>query len=396
MLNQQQQGLLLLVRSAMLRKPEKLPEAFSLAKLISLIERQQITSIALEGALLCGISPDLPEMQALIEKSCALYSLSSCQMEEIKKICIEFDDNQIDYLLLKGINLKEYYPEPHMREMSDADILIRIAQYEKIKPILRKNGFVAGQESDHELHWDKPALHLELHKRLVPSNNRLYFTYFQNIWNRAFRISDSKSQYVLSKEDELIFYVVHFAKHYRDGGIGTKHLTDLWLFMKNNREIDTDYITSELNKLSLSDFFNNLCATLQVWFGNRELDEKTEMITKVILSGGAYGRAGAQYIASAARYSASSGSTKRGRMRRFQYLFCPPFEAMCRLYPILKKMPVLLPFVWVFRWIHALIFKGNTVKMRYAEAKSVTPQVIEDYKKKLLLVGLSFDNKEQP
>lgn len=394
MLNQQQQGLLLLIRSAMIQKPEKLPESFSLARLVNLIERQQITSIALEGALLCGISPELPEMQMLIEKSCALYSLSSCQMDEVKRLCVDFDDNQIDYLLLKGINLKEYYPEPHMREMSDADILIRIAQYEKIKPILCSRDFTAGQESDHELHWDKPTLHLELHKRLVPSNNKLFCKYFQNVWNRAFRISDAKSQYVLSKEDELIFYVVHFAKHYRDGGIGPKHLIDLWLFMKNNAGMDTDYISAELTKLSLSDFFSNLCATMQVWFGDRAHDEKTELITDVILGGGAYGRSGMQYIASAARYSNAAGSTKRGRMKRIKYLFFPAFDTMCRLYPVLKKVPVLLPIVWAYRWAHALIFKGKTVKTRYAEAKSVTPQVIEEYQKKLTSVGLNFDENE--
>lgn len=394
MLNQQQQGLLLLIRSAMLQKPEKLPENFSLARAVNLIERQQITSIALEGALLCGISPELPEMQMLIEKSCALYSLSSCQMDEVKRLCVDFDDNQIDYLLLKGTNLKELYPEPHMREMSDADILIRIAQYEKIKPILCSRGFVAGQESDHELHWDKPTLHLELHKRLIPSNNKQFSKYFQNIWNRAICISDAKSQYILTKEDELIFYIVHFAKHYRDGGIGSKHLIDLWLFMKNNAGMDTDYISAELAKLSLSDFFSNLCATMQVWFGDRAHDEKTELITEVILGGGAYGRYDMQYIASAARYSKAAGSTKRGRMKRIKYLFFPAFDTMCRLYPILKKAPVLLPFVWVYRWIHALIFKGKTVKTRYAEAKSVTPQVIEEYQKKLTSVGLNFDENE--
>lgn len=394
MLSIQQKGFLTLVRSAMLHKPETLPEAFSMEKTMHLIEKQHMTSIALEGAILCGISPDSPEIKSLVEKSCALYSISSCQMTEVKKLCVEFDENQIDYLPLKGINLKMLYPEPHMREMSDADILIRVAQYDKIVPILKKNGFVRGQESDHELQWDKPALYLELHKRLVPTNNRLFSKYFQNIWSRAIRVSDAKSLYTLSEEDELIFYVVHFAKHYRDGGIGAKHLIDLWLFMRTHPKLRTDYVISELEKLSLDVFFRNLCTTMQVWFGNEAPTATTETITEVILGGGAYGSWEMQYIASAARYSNAFGSVERGRKQRIKYLFFPPVDAMCRLYPILKKAPVLLPIFWVYRWIHALLFKGKTVKTRYAEARSVTPQVIEDYQKKLASVGLSFDKKE--
>ena len=394
-MNVQQQGVLSLIRSAILHQPETLPDAFSLSKAVHLIEKLQITSIALEGALLCGISPERPEMQALVEKSCALYTLSSRQTAEIKALCAEFDENQVDYILLKGTTLKELYPEPHMREMADADILIRIGQYEKIKPILCKLDFKKGIESNHELHWEKPTLHLELHKRLIPSNNKLYSKYFQNVWSRAIRVSDAKSQYVLPREDELIFDIVHFAKHYRDGGIGPKHLIDLYLLMGSDPTLNFEYVLSELKQISLDAFFKNLCDTMKVWFGTAEHTPVTETITDVILSSGAFGDQKMQYIASAARCADTSGSTKRGRRKRIRYLFFPSFDSMCSLYPVLRKVPVLLPAIWVYRWVHALLFKSKTVKKRYEEARSVTPQVIESYQKKLAFVGLHFDGNEQ-
>lgn len=393
MLTAQNEGLRLLVRSAILQKPETLPEGFSLSKARSTINSQQITSIALEGAIQCGIPQSDPAMGALIERSCVLYSLSSQQMSEIEALCKAFEAEKIDYLLLKGINLKALYSEPHLREMSDADILIRLEQYDKIKPIMKACGFARGQESDHELHWEKTGLHVELHKRLIPTNNKRFSAYYEDIWQRVRPVSEESTRYEMTKEDELIFYVSHFAKHYRDGGIGTKHLIDLWYFLQANPALDSDYLNAELEKLSLKQFYENLRQTLQVWFGSEAFTPVTETISSVILNSGAYGNERAQYIAAAAHYSSAKGSTKKGRRKRILYLFFPSYKTMCRLYPVTKAVPILLPFMWVWRWISTLLFKRKKVKTRYQETKTVTPEVIEDYQKQLEAVGLSFDEQ---
>lgn len=393
MLTAQNEGLRLLVRSAILQTTETLPEGFSLTKAKPTINSQQITSIALEGAIRCGIPQSDPAMGALIERSCVLFSLSSRQMSEIDALCKAFEAEKIDYLLLKGINLKALYAEPHLREMSDADILIRVEQYDKIKPIMKTLGFARGQESDHELHWEKAGLHVELHKRLIPSNNKRFSAYYENIWQRVKPASENSTRYEMTKEDELIFYVSHFAKHYRDGGIGTKHLTDLWYFLQANPSLDADYLNSELEKLSLRQFYENLCQTLQVWFGEEAFTPVTQTISNVILTSGAYGNERAQYIASAAHYSSAKGSTKKGRRKRVLYLFFPSYKTMCRMYPVVKKVPILLPIMWVWRWISTLLFKRKKVKTRYQETKTVTPEVIEAYQKQLEAVGLSFDEQ---
>lgn len=393
MLTAQNEGLRLLVRSAILQKPEKLPEGFSLAKARATINSQQITSIALEGAVQCGISQTDPAMSALIERSCVLYAYSSRQMNEIEALCRTFEAERIDYLLLKGINLKALYAEPHLREMSDADILIRMEQYDKIRPIMKACGFARGQESDHELHWEKAGLHVELHKRLIPSNNKRFSAYYEDIWQRVRPVSEASTRYEMTKEDELIFYVSHFAKHYRDGGIGTKHLTDLWYFLRANPSLDSDYLNVELEKLSLLQFYENLKQTAEVWFGNQEQTPATETISRVILTSGAYGSGRSQYIAAAAHYSTAAGSAKIGRRKRIFYLFFPPYKAMCRLYPAVKTVPILLPFMWVWRWISTLLFRRKKVKTRYQETRTVTPEVIEAYQKQLETVGLCFDEK---
>lgn len=66
--------------------------------------------------------------------------------------------------------------------MGDANILIRVEQYDKMVPIMESVGFTAVLESDHEPIWKFVAFYLELHKCLIPTYNKDYYAYFGNGW----------------------------------------------------------------------------------------------------------------------------------------------------------------------------------------------------------------------
>ena len=52
---------------------------------------------------------------------------------------------------------------------------------------------------------------------------------------------------------------------------------------------------------------------------------------------------------------------KDGRLKYFFGRIFLPYRAMCGLYPVLKKIPVLLPFCWVARWIKAIVRKPKLI-----------------------------------
>ena len=58
----------------------------------------------------------------------------------------------------------------------------------------------------------------------------------------------------MTPEDEFIYLFTHFAKHYRDGGIGCRYVVDLWVFLRNNPTMDPEKIKRELDKLQLREF----------------------------------------------------------------------------------------------------------------------------------------------
>ena len=154
---------------------------------------------------------------------------------------------------------------------------------------MKKLGYRESEESDHELNWESDALYMELHKRLVPTYDEDYYAYFGDGWDRA-RKKDGCC-YEMSTEDEYIFLFTHFAKHFRDGGIGCRHVVDLWVYLRSHPALDEGYVRGELEKLRLVDFYDNILALLGLWFADGPGDEKAELITEFIFDSGSWGGA---------------------------------------------------------------------------------------------------------
>ena len=273
--------------------------------------------------------------------------------------------------------------------MGDIDILIQPSQYEKIEKILTDLGYEYCVDSDHEYIWrTKNGVTLELHKRLIPSYNRDYYAYFGDGWERAIKTEENGFSYRLSPEDEFIYLFVHFAKHYRDGGIGIKHLADLWVY-ENSVTIDIDYIRTELEKIGLFKFYQNIKRVMSVWFEDGEHDEVTELISKVVIESGAYGQHRRGVLAMALRKKMTN--TQPSRTKSFMTKLFLPYKNMCIKYPYLKKYPFLLPIAHIIRITDALINKQSKIAMHANDIKTASPENVEEYEKELLLVGLEFN-----
>ena len=320
---------------------------------------------------------------------CGNIAVSEQQMYSIKEIFSVFDEQEIDYLPLKGTVIKNIYPKPEMRSMGDADILIKTEQYDIIKPIMQKLGYTEITESDHEFIWNKLNIHVELHKRLIPSYNKDYYAYFGDGWQLA-KIKNG-TRYSMTDEDQMIYLFTHFAKHYRDAGIGIKHMTDLWVYRKNKPNLDEKYIKKELDALQLYDFYVNIINTLSVWFEGKESDEKTDFITKVIFDSGVYGTRDTHILSDAVKISKATKNVKTTKFFKLTFL---PYENMCMVYPFLKKAPFLLPVMWIYRIFKALFFKGDKIKSQKQAIEQMSAENIDGYQNALNFVGLDFNFKE--
>lgn len=395
-MNNQQKGLILLIRSSLSGESFSLPADFDLSLAAKTAAEHQISAMLYYGALNCGIDESSPIMAELFNDTCKNMVLSQGQMYAIDTVLSAFEKNGIAHLPLKGVLLKKLYPRHEMRTMSDADILIRFDEYEeKIKPIMLESGFLEGTESDHELHWHSKTLFLELHKRIIPSYNKDYYSYFGDGWRLAKLDGEYKNRYKMSDEDRYIYLFTHLAKHYRNGGIGIKHMTDLWVCTFKNPELDYKYIKAELEKLQLLKFYNNISSTLSVWFGDSPDTEMTDLITDFIFSSGAYGTFENKIAADGARESQTGEQSINSRsFKRILSVIFLPFRYMKEKYPIVGKIPLLLPVFWVVRWFEGVFKKGRTIESMKAELSGMTAKNVKDYNTALKYVGLNFNFEE--
>lgn len=388
MLNEQQRGVLLLVRGALTGKKEPLPAEFSLEEAYTDAVKQQIVPLLYYGAMNCGVSACLPAMQQMLLTTAKAISICETQSQILAEICRCFEDNGIDYVLLKGAVLQALYPEQGMRLMSDIDILIRMEQYPRIQELMAEMGFSRGKETDHELLWRRNGVRIELHKSLIPSYNKDFYAYYGTGWQFA-KPAAGLHRHGFSDEDQMVYLFTHFAKHYRDMGIGVKHLTDLYVYRRKKPGLDEAYIRRELKKLELEVFYLHVLETLAVWFDGAAPTEITDMITAVILMSGAYGDSRNNFYSNLLKSTQTSEERKKAcRRRKFELIFLP-YRDMCDKFPVLKKAPILLPLFWVVRGVTSLFMPGKIKKMRRA-MKSLKPEYAEDYQNSLQFVGLDY------
>ena len=391
MLESWEQGLVVLVRSAVQGKKETLPKNFQIEKILPLVRKQQIAPLVMTGASACGVDSSSPAMNKMLSWSGHLIALSETQIREKLKIFNAFENENIDFLLLKGAALKNYYPDPSMRTMSDLDILIRKEQYDRIRPVMKKLGYEEGIESNHELQWQKGNVQIELHKYLIPTYDQKMFGYFGTGWSRARATEKHSHQFVMGAEDEYVYIFAHFSKHYRDGGIGVLPLADLWLYQQTNSDMDEMYIFTELEKMHLEQFYVNIKETLKFWFDGGDCTPMAEHITHFILSCSAYGKPAASRNAAALRMTEEGAEFSRARWyRRLIFL---PYDQMCIKYPFLHKAPVLLPAMWVVRGTTALFCHPSRIKKNMKKAAGLSKESVREYESELKSVGLQFDER---
>ena len=390
-----QKNMVSLIRSGITSEPAVLTDSLNWLEVLKCAETYQIASVIYYGVHRSGIKPPddiYKTLKALTYNTAAIDNRQNYELSELSKA---FSENNIDYMPLKGIILKKLYPNSEMRFMSDMDILIKVDQYSVISQIMKNLGYSETGESDHELIWKKPqASKIELHKRLISSYNKDYYKYYGDGWRLARLSEQDGCHYELRDEDQFIYLFTHFAKHYRAGGIGIKHLIDFGVFLNKHPALDKNYIETELTKLQLYKFYINIMETLSVWFDDASPDDITDFITNQIFTSGAYGTHDAKIIASAVKEFNTEGSATGARRKKMLHAVFSPFTLMQKKYPILKKAPVLLPFFWGVRIIQVVLFRRDSIKLHRKNMNIMTTENIDGYHDDLNYVGLDFNFNE--
>ena len=383
-----QVNFLSLIRSALTETVYALPKDFDFGRAYAVAERHQVLPLIYYGAVWDPSFTSHHSAETFFRRVCTYISPSAHQQETAEDLCRHFDRVGIDYMPLKGMVMKKLYPGPEMRVMGDADILIRVEDYDRVSAAMKSLGGTRLLESDHEYTWTLPGgMTIELHKRLIPSYNEDYYAYDGDGWRLAKPIAAGAHRHDMTNEDQLIYLFTHFAKHYRDKGAGVKYVVDFYVFRRRYPELDMVYLERELKKLRLWDFFENVMRLIEVWFEGGETDEKMDFLTNRIFDDGVFGREERSAVSSAVRLSKGMRSPKAKRMLRILF---PSYAVMCTRHAVLKRWPLLLPFLWIGRPISILFSHRERIADKKNQLSLMSDENIAAYRRELNYVGLDF------
>ncbi len=371
---------------AMVISPELISDGFW-----ELTSKHRIATMVYYGLYYCCVSADENTQKILCQHSFIDAVIDEKQNYWYNKITKNFEEAGIKYLPLKGISIKKLYPKSEIRRMGDIDILIESSRKDEVEDVMNSMGFNKGVESDHELVWSNTEVCVELHTKLIPSYNKDFYAYFGDGWDKA--IPERGSRYNFTSNDTFIYMFTHFAKHYRDSGIGIIHMCDLWLYVKS-RALNFDYIDSELDKLFLKKFWYNIKATLSVWFEDAEPTEMTDYITDVIFASGVYGLRENSVISTELKKKKQHGDDyAKAKAKSVMGLLFPNLERMKEKYAVLNTLPFMLPVFWIVRGVAVLFGKGSKISSVAKDIRISNEQNINDYHSALKYVGLDYNFK---
>jgi len=277
----------------------------------------------------------------------ATAGLTAKQEFAVGEISREFAQNEIPFIMLKGVVVRKLYPEPWMRNSCDIDVFVKEENLKEAEDILARLGFekktgLAGM-SAHDIQFDRNKVHVELHFALIAEN--LYpeiDAVLSLVWDCC--TAKDTSEYIMSDEFFYFYHIVHMLKHFENGGFGVRPVLDLW-FLNNKCEFSKEQRDALLEKCGLLKFEREIRRLSDYWFSDGD-GTGLETLEKFLLSGGAYGTTSNSVAIRKCKHG--------GRLSYFIRRVFAPYSLLRRYYPILNKYPILLPVFEVKRWLDAL------------------------------------------
>lgn len=289
---------------------------------------------------------------------------------ERSKILSVFNKEKIWYLPLKGIILKDYYPKFGMRDMSDNDILCDSSRMSDIQQILQDLGYTK-ETNVNPIHdcYTKAPLDFEFHKSLFNELElKSIADYYVDIKDKLINKKNSM-EYCFTPEDFYVYMTAHEYKHYHYGGTGIRSLLDTYVFLKrHNKELNWNYIYQELAFLSLTDFEKmNRELALKV-FSETPMDNDEKQLFMYFLSSGVHGTKEHLWKNRLSQALSGDDSEKSKRNYLFDRIFIHG-ETLKNAYPFVYRYKVLLPGLYIYRFIKAIFVKPKKIWTEYKQVK---------------------------
>lgn len=296
----------------------------------------------------------------------ATLAREASQQEEIDYIRNAFENENIEFMFLKGTHLKALYPIPQMRFMVDMDVLIKEQNMDKGGKIILSRGFTQEMNNGKDIVLiKKPFLTIELHKMLFVEDYFMH-DYFSSVWNRVEKVSNY--EYKMPINDLYVYTLAHLAEHYLEAGSCFRPLMDLYLMEKAYNNLDFDYINEQFKILGIDKFAFKIRQLYKCAFDGAEYNDDLIMMENYIVFGAP--------VKNADEVSRAALTNKSKSQKLINILF-PNIKHMKLKYSILEKAPFLLPIFWVIRMFEFVFSRNKNIGDKQKKFSNIDQKSID-------------------
>lgn len=252
---------------------------------------------------------------------------------------------------VKGITVRELYPEPDLRPSSDEDLIIDSAELSLLSELAVQEGFELVTRNEQQVTaFDKETgLMIEAQTCFFLSDDRISQRMNGFFDNARSRLTRNEHQGVGVFEpgytDHLLYLFCHVLKHYIRSGFGIRQICDILVFSVTYADrIDFDYVFDRLVEISAEGFAADIFRIGKEFFGLEKLVPKAALgkdvdyarLLEDVFSAGVFGKSTAARTHSApltlAAVRGSESVGKSAAKRAFISL-----EELKERYPKLEK-----------------------------------------------------------
>lgn len=353
------------IRAVMQEQPVPAkPEGVSLEELYAFSRMHSLEALVFHGISQLTSGEEDALWQSWNNRAQMLLTQSIVQLAERDALIAVLNDAGMEILPVKGCWLKECYPQIDFRQMADLDILIHREDREHAREIMLELGYQedTGERSPHhDGYQKKPYMAVELHLQLLPSRNA-HSSYYHNIWDKANAVEGQPLMKRLSAEDEYIFYFLHMQKHMEDAGCGIRSVLDCVVFRNAYPDMDRAYLKQELQSLGVWEYAAQVEELSDCWFQTgRPIPDALIPMAESVLWAGTYGNLEDWFQRRMDQLKKKYKNPVVLQIAYWSSRFFRPMEEMKFNYPVLEKLPFLLPVMWVVRIVKKCIRKPQAL-----------------------------------
>lgn len=317
--------------------------------------------------------------ERLIREARSLLFSNALHRSAVIRLLEKMEAEGIHAVLLKGYAISECYALPESRTCGDVDIWIHPKDEARACAFMKKEGFAVDprRENGHHAVCHHPVLgYVELHVIL-------YDEIVEDIWfgkmdgteyirepHRAVDTQDGR-YFTLGYTDHFVFLVLHMIKHFILSGLTAQMLFDTALYFKNYADkMDVDRVWNTISSLHYDKLFQCILWAMIRYCGFcaedfpgicAKMPELAENVMTDLEEGGWMGYADKQareegwheYNRSLlVRDKSKAGYWRymlKWKLGQIKYALFPGRNTLEKQYPVLKKWPLLMPAVWVYR-----------------------------------------------